>query len=68
MNEYLITYYGPNDEVLHTSKIYIVKEKPAEPALQPSGTTTSPTPPAPTSSTSTGDEKKPASASGSSSL
>ncbi len=29
VNEYLITYYGPSDEILATSKVYIVKEKPA---------------------------------------
>lgn len=27
MNEYLVTYFGPNDEVLATTKLYIVKEQ-----------------------------------------
>ncbi len=40
VNEYLVTYYGPNDEVLITSKVYIVKEKPPiiETNPLPSGT------------------------------
>ena len=29
VNEYLITYYGADDKLLTSSKLYIVKEKPA---------------------------------------
>jgi len=38
VNEYLITYYGANDDVLYTSKVYIVKEKVA-PATVPGAET-----------------------------
>ncbi len=34
VNEYLITYYGTDDSILYTSKIYIVKEK-AAPVVLP---------------------------------
>ncbi|MFZ4461415.1 MAG: hypothetical protein ACOYN2_02495 [Patescibacteria group bacterium] len=44
MNEYLITYYGPSDEVLGTTKIYVVKDT-AKPAL-PTETHTTPVAPA----------------------
>ena len=43
VNEYLITYYGPSDELLFSNKVYIVKEKATE--------TPSVTPPSPTTVT-----------------
>lgn len=45
MNEYLITYFGPSDEVLGTTKIYVVKEtaKPATPVETSTPATTAPT-------------------------
>lgn len=51
VNEYLITYYGANDDLLYTSKIYIVKEK--VPVTPISGTET-PTVPAPPVSSASG--------------
>jgi hypothetical protein len=54
VNEYLITYYGTDDSILYTSKIYIVKEKVAPvviPGVEtPAKTSTSslvPVPPTP---------------------
>ncbi len=41
VNEYLITYYGPSDEVLATTKVYVVKES-STPVITPAPTTTTP--------------------------
>ncbi len=59
VNEYLITYYGTNDDILYTSKIYIVKEQvPVVPILwsdrSPTTSSPAPLPPSNTTSSSTG--------------
>lgn len=55
VNEYLITYYGTNDDVLYTSKIYIVKEKVAPVTVPGAETpTTGSTTPGTTGTTTTG--------------
>lgn len=52
VNEYLITYYGANDDILHTSKIYIVKEQvPVVPILWADRSPSSPSPAPPPSNT-----------------
>lgn len=50
INDYIITYYGTNDDILYTGKTVIVKEQPPAPTVPSAPAPTETTPVTPTSS------------------